>query len=339
VTRKVRIEDKQGRVHEIAVTVYGWKVLLLIDARTKIPLAVKVAKIHEHEALWTRALVTQARMNLAGASRLAKVVFDQGFLDGTTLWWLDQQGIRFVVPAKTTMAVTADARAQAAAGEGLTMDRRVHTVRQGQGKTAWTARQETEVVGVTALTTDDPYGTPDHAPQANRRDFQAHPINAVVVRQWHGKDDGPGGKTVCLTNASVQKPLQVFDDDDDRRLMENCCMKETKQPWELGHPPQKTPRAVRVHVMFTLLMFALATAYRRQCAQEATGGEPVGWQRWRRQLLEQTRDKVIVFAQGYYGIFHLAEFALLMGVHLKDVPPGVGTHQEILATYGLPPET
>jgi hypothetical protein len=31
VTRKRRIEDKQGRVHEIAVTVFGWKVLLLID--------------------------------------------------------------------------------------------------------------------------------------------------------------------------------------------------------------------------------------------------------------------------------------------------------------------
>jgi hypothetical protein len=46
--------------------------------------------------------------------------------------------------------------------------------------------------------------------------------------------------------------------------------------------------------MFTLLMFALATAYRLPCEQEATGSEPVGWQRWRRQLLEQTRDKGIV---------------------------------------------
>jgi hypothetical protein len=338
-TRKVRIEDKYGQRHDIEVTVYGWKVLLLIDAVTKIPLAVTVGPIQEHEALWARALVTQARMNLAGASRLAKMVFDKGFLDGTTLWWLDQQGIRFVVPAKTNMAVTADARAQAAAGEGITVDRRVHTVRHGQGKTAWTARQETEVVGVTALTTYDQYGTQDHAPQANRRDFQANPINAVVVRKWHGKDYGLGGKTVFLTNASVQKPLQVFDDYDDRSLIENCCIKETKQQWELGHPPQKTQRAVRVHVMFTLLMFALATAYRLQCEQEATGGEPVGWQRWRRQLLEQTRDKVIVFSQGYYGIFHIAEFALLMGVQLEDVPPGVGTRQEILAKYGLPPET
>ena len=45
VTRKVRIEDKRGRVHEIEVTVYGWKVLLVIDAATKIPLAVKVGPI------------------------------------------------------------------------------------------------------------------------------------------------------------------------------------------------------------------------------------------------------------------------------------------------------
>ena len=38
VTRKVRIEDTNGRMHEIEVTVYGWNVLLLIDAATKIPL-------------------------------------------------------------------------------------------------------------------------------------------------------------------------------------------------------------------------------------------------------------------------------------------------------------
>ena len=335
VTRQVRLEDKLGKMQAIQVTVYGWKVLLLIDAVTKIPLAVKVGQIQEHEALWARALVTQARMNLAGSARLAKVVFDKGFLDGTTLWWLDQQGIRFVVPAKTNMAVTADARAQAAAGEDLTVGRRVHTVRHGQGRTACTERVETEVVGMTALTTYDQYGTLEHGCQANRRDFQATPINVVVVRKWQGKDYGPGGKTVFLTNAPVEKPLRVFDDYDDRSLIENCCIKAAKQQWELGHPPQKNERAVRVHVVFTVLLFALATAYRLQCEREALGGEPVGWQCWRRQLLQQTREKVIVFAQGYYGIFHLAEYSLLLGVKLKDRPPGIGSQQEILAKYRL----
>jgi Transposase DDE domain len=334
-TRTVRIEDKQGRRHEVEVTVYGWKVLLLIDAVTKMPLAVKVGQIQEHEALWTRALVTQARLNLQGEARLHKVIFDKGFWDGTTLWWLDQQGIHFVVPAKTNMAVAADARAQAVAGEGSTMGHRVHTVRHGKGKTAWTERLETEVVGITGLTTYDQYGPPEHARQADHRDFQANPIHAVVVRQWHGRDYGPGGKTVFLTNAPVERPLQVFDDYDDRSLIENCCIKEAKQPWDLGHPPQKTERAVRVHVVFTLLMFALATAYRLQCEREATAGEAVGWQCWRRQLLEQTREQVIVFAQGAYGIFHLAEYSLLVGVKLKDVPPGLGTRQDVLAKYRL----
>jgi Transposase DDE domain len=335
VTRKVRIEDKQGQVHAIEVTAYGWKVLLLIDARTKIPLAVKVGPIQEHETHWTRALVTQARANLAGHARLHKVVFDKGFLDGTDLWWLDQQGLTFVVPAKSNMAVTADARAQAVAGEEITVGRRVHTVRHGQGKTARTERLETEVVGITEVTTYDQYGTPEHGRHTNRRDFQPNPIHAVVVRKWQGKDYGPGGKTVFLTNAPVEKPLQVFDDYDDRRLIENCCIKEAKQQWELGHPPQKTERAVRVHVVFTLLMFALATAYRLASEREATTGASIGWQRWRRQLLEQTREKVIVFAQGCYGIFHLAEYSLLVGVKLKDRPPGIGTHQDILAKYRL----
>lgn len=71
------------------------------------------------------------------------------------LWGLDQQGLTFVVPAKDTMAGTADAWAQAAAGEGITVGRRVHTIRHGQGRAVWTERLETEVVGITGLTTDD----------------------------------------------------------------------------------------------------------------------------------------------------------------------------------------
>jgi hypothetical protein len=270
VTRQRRLTDKRGQVHESAVTVSGWKLMVLIEAGTKSPLA-----------------------------------------------------------------ATVDAQAQAAVGEDMTVGRRVSTVRHGQGKTAWTERLETEVVGITGLTTDDQYGTAEHGRHHTRRDFQPHPINAVVVRKWQGRDYGPGGKTVFLTNAAVENPLQPFDDDDDRSLIENGCLKESKPPWSVKHPPPKTARAVRVHMMFTVLRFALATAYRLQCAQADTGNEPVGWQRWRRQLLQQTRDHVIVFAQDCYGIFHMAEYSILLGVKLKDVPPGIGTHQESLAKFGL----
>jgi hypothetical protein len=206
VTRQRKIPDTRGHVHEIEVTVHGGKLVGWIEARTPIPLAAQVVPIQEHETLSLRALVTQARTNLAGYARLHQVVFDRGFWDGVDLGWLQQQGCRLVVPAKRHMAVTGEAQAQAAAGEGITTGRRVHTVRHGQGKTAWSERLETAVVGIAALTPDDPYGTPEHGCHHHRRDFQPNPSNAVVVRQWHGRDVGPGGKTVFLTNAPVQKP-------------------------------------------------------------------------------------------------------------------------------------
>jgi hypothetical protein len=157
----------------------------------------------------------------------------------------------------------------------------------------------------------------------------------VVVRQWHGWDDGLGGQTVFLTTAPVDKPLPPFDDDDDRSLLENCCLKESKPPWSVQQPPKKTARAVRVPVVCTLLMFALATAYRLQGEQADTGGEPRGWQRWRRQILEQTRNHGIVLAQNGYGIFQMAECSLFLGVKLKDGPPDISTRRQILAKYRL----
>jgi hypothetical protein len=42
----------------------------------------------------------------------------------------------------------------------------------------------------------------------------------------------------------------------------------------------------------------------------------------------------MVFAQGVYGIFHLAEYSLLVGVKLKDRPPGVGSRQDVRAKSG-----
>jgi hypothetical protein len=335
VTRQRRITDKRGKAREIEVTVYGWKLMVLIAAGPKIPVAATVVPSQEHETLSLRAVVTPARTHLSGDARLHKVVFDRGVLDGGDVWWLQPHGLLLVVPAKANMAATVDAQAQAAVGEDMTVGRRVHTVRQGQGKTAGTERLETEVVGITGLTTDDQYGTAEHGRHHTRRDVHPNPINAVVVRQWHGRDDGPGGKTVFLTNATVEHPLPPCDDDDDRRLIEHGGIKASKPPWSVKHPPQKTARAVRIHMLLTLLMFALATASRLPCAQADMGHEPVGWQRWRRQLVQQTRDHVMVFAQDGYAIFHLAEYSILLGVKLKDGPPGIGTHQEILAKFGL----
>jgi hypothetical protein len=158
----------------------------------------------------------------------------------------------------------------------------------------------------------------------------------VVVRKWRGKADGPGGNTVCLTTALGAKPLQPFDDDDERSRMATCGIKEAKHQGTRGQPPHNTGRAVRGHVMGTLRRVALATAYRQPCEREATGGEPIGWPRWRRPRPEQTRDQGIGVAQGDSGIFHLAEDSWRRGVKLNHVPPAVGSRHQVLANYRLP---
>jgi hypothetical protein len=43
----------------------------------------------------------------------------------------------------------------------------------------------------------------------------------------------------------------------------------------------------------------------------------------------------MVFAQGYSGIFQLAESSLLLEVRLKDKPPDIDTYQDLLMQYGL----
>jgi hypothetical protein len=108
------------------------------------------------------------------------------------------------------MAVTENARGQATAGEEMTVSRRVHTVRHGQGSPAGTARLETAGVGITGLTTYDQDGTPERGRQHNRRDFEPHAINAVVVRKWNGKDDGPVGKAVFLTGSRTTTDDQLY---------------------------------------------------------------------------------------------------------------------------------
>ena len=144
----------------------------------------------------------------------------------------------------------------------------------------------------------------------------------------------------------------VFDRYDARSVIENGIFKEGKYPWHLGHFPKRTEAAVIVHVHFTLLVMALCTAFRLWQAQQATapvpqteshpslsstllGGE--GTARWRLRLKEENRDKVIVFVGQTYGIFHLAELAVLTHLPIRILPPSLGSPLAILQRFGIAP--
>jgi len=315
---------------------------------TRLPLAMKVVKIQDYEGRWLIPLLEQAQRNLGEQAHIDTIVIDRGYLDGDDLWQVHQKGLRFVIVGKANMTVVQDAQG-IAKGERAVVRERV--VSHGHGKKATQQRLRTEVVGIAALTSYDSYGEAEHTQAAYRRDYVGHPINAVVVRRWDNRVP-KGGGTVYLTNGEVGDPFTVFDTYDWRSVIENGIFKEGKHPWHLLRFPKRTEAAVVVHCFFTLLVMGLCTAFRLWQAQVATtpasstealpslssallGGE--GTARWRQRLREANRDKIIVFIGQAYGIFHLAEFAVLTHIPIRILPASLGSPQAVLQHFGISP--
>src|SRR5216683_2686499 len=108
-TRLVKVKGQKERAIE-EYYVYGWKVLVLIDVQTRLPLAMKVVKIQEYEGRWLVPLLEQAQRNLGEQAHIDTIVIDRGYLDGDDLWQLHQRGILFVIVGKANMAVVQDAQ-------------------------------------------------------------------------------------------------------------------------------------------------------------------------------------------------------------------------------------
>jgi hypothetical protein len=346
-TRKVKGKGQKEPVTE-EYYVYGWKVLVLIEVQTRLPLAMKLVPIQDYEGKWLVPLLEQAQRNLGTHAQIGTIVVDRGYLDGEDLWRVHQKGVIFVICGTSSMVVTQDAQGLAKAERAVVRER---VVRRGHGKTAKDQRVRTELVGLEALTSYDQYGEAHDTQHAHRRDYVGQSINAVVVRKWENRVPQTGG-TVYLTNGEVRDPFAVFDTYDWRSVIENGIFKEGKHPWHLLKFPKRTQAAVVVHCHLTLLVMGLTTAFRLWQKQQATaptaltevlptlssallGGE--GITRWRKRLEEENRDKIIVFIGHDYGIFHLAEFAVLTHVPIRRLPSSLGSPQAVLQRFGISP--
>lgn len=287
----------------------------------------------------------------------------RGFKLITVLW---QKG-RFVVPAKDNMRVTSDARSIAASGEGRIASRTTE-VSHGHGRDKTCERLFTELAGIESLCTYNQYCPREEVNHIFRKDHILQPINAVVVRKWDSKDFGPSGKTVFLTNEPVDDPFVPFDGYDERSTIENLLHLESKQAFGLSVIPKKCPSAVYAHVHMVLATFTIVQASRayqemgrdqdaelwpthktleEDSPRPAASTKPptkkadpfrgIGMARWRRQLSRDNVDKVIVFYQGSYGIFDVADLGILSGIRLKASREDRESIAYILERYGIDP--
>src|SRR5260370_21475599 len=177
-TRKVKVKGQKEPVTQ-EYYVYGWKVLVLMDVETRLPLAMKLVSIQEYEGRWLVPLLEQAQHNLGPHAHIGTIVVDRGYLDGEDLWQVHQLGVRFVIVGKANMAVVQDAHGLAA-GERAKVRERV--VRHGHGKTASEKRLRTELVGLEALTSYDSYVAAQAPQHAQRPDSEPHPTHPALRR-------------------------------------------------------------------------------------------------------------------------------------------------------------
>ena len=310
LTKTERRVTKDKQVVELAHYVYGFQVFVVYEVQLRLIVAAQVVPIEERETRHTLALVRQAIRNL-GPGILRVLLVDRGFLDGTDLWELKHTlRIDFVVPAKATMRITADAQGlahQKADGESIFRAERAGRPTRGKDGRERDDGQVT-VVGVADLTSYDQYGEEAHAKHASRTDFVGNPLNALVVLRWQGEASAQGDEKVFLTSLPISSPLAILDLYDLRSLIENTAFRELKQGWNLASYPKKTDDAVRAHVFLTLVTFSLANAFRTK------HGQALAHHGIRRQRAEQHCGKVVIVAGDHYAVFDLEEVFILLGV-------------------------
>lgn len=221
VTRRKKIRGKQGK-KEIKLSVFGWKVFVLYATGGWIPLAVKIEKINVDDRVHLRALIEQAITNLGRHAQLVGVVMDRGHIDGEELYWVkEKKGLHFVICAPKSLEVAQDARqlarqaSQLRAGtlegpEKLHVKEEVVSRSHGRGRSRWTEKVRTRLVGVESLTSYDQYGPPGHSKKKNKKSFEPTPINAVVAQVWDNHDyvaAGQDKEKVFLTDLPVTDPF------------------------------------------------------------------------------------------------------------------------------------
>ena len=328
---------RKGRIRKVAEVVFGFKIWVVWDANSKLPLAMRFATINVADINLAQEVVAQAMTNLGEHATIKSLAIDRGFLDGKFMWWLDQNGIIFQIPAKKNLGVYADALSLVGTGTRKVRTKKRHT---GRGKTRKTVIDTWEVEGIEGLTSAGFYGELGSGSHENRKDFVPNPLNAVVVLTDPFKVNNPKSDTmVILTNGDVKKnAMRTYKAYDERSEIENGMFREGKQAWFLERAAQNTEASFRAHVYLTIATIALTSAFRTWMDAEEdkdAEGKETGIRKFRERIRQENGNKLIVFEDDCYAVFDTYEVFILCGRNVRK-PKGTKekiTKEDILAKY------
>jgi hypothetical protein len=315
-----QLRHRKGRIRKVVETVFGFKLWVVWDPVSRLPLAIRFATIEHSDLYFAREVVSQAARNLAPHAAIASLAIDRGFMDGPFLWWLAQSmKIIFYIPAKTNMNVYKDALSLLDTGIAQTRQRKRSV---GAGKNKATVMDLWHVVGIEGLISAGFYGEKGSGSHENHSDFIPNPINAVVV-----------------VDAPVHKPLKVYDGYDARSEIENTVFREAKQAWFIQRAPRNNASAFRAHVYLTMITMALTTVFQTWMDQQdrlEQAGKETSIRKFRQKVKQENGNKLILFDENRYAIFDTYEVFILCGrtVLMPTGVPETITKKDILLKYG-----
>ena len=331
------LRRRRGRIKKIRVTVFGFKIWVIWDPNSRLPIAMRFATIETHDVILAKEVIAQAITNLGEHAKIVSIAMDRGFMDGKLLWWLKSMDIIFYIPAKSNQNVYNDALSLIKDGQRATRERKKTT---GHGKNRKQVTDTWDVVALEGLTTAGFYSELGSGSHENKNDFKPNPINAVVVLHDPYREKNPNVKTmVILTNGPVSKPLKVYDGYDARSEIENSLFRESKQGWFIKRPPENSKAGFLVHAYLTILTMALTRAFRDWIIQQEKledVGVDTGIRKFRQKVRQENSNKCIVFHNDRYAIFYLFEIMILSGktVTKPRGVPEIITKEDILRKYG-----
>lgn len=295
VTSTREVQDKWGKTKTVTSTRHGYLLLSLRGVQSNTVAAAEVGKIGQAEHPWILPLVRSAKT--AGA-RVKILLVDGAYCVGDVLWRLKYvEKVDFIVPADSSMCITADARGLAKLKTEVVV---------GENK-------EIRAVGIKGLTTYEAYKPPPEESASGGRRGPKATLNAVVITRWKGQEVPPEEQVVLITSLSVDDPLLIVDLYRKRAEMENKLHRELKQGWNIERFPSKQHLACLAHVYLTLTLYNVACAYKTEQGQELADR---GIRRLRAQHMGGAAWVLVVYTETEYGIFDIEEFA-----HLSGNPP------------------
>ena len=299
-----KLTVRESEDEETSEKIWGFKVFLLMSARTMTPVAIHITTANDADSPMLEKMVIQGESNL-GKGKIKAVLADRGFIDGQQMYRLKyNMGIDFIIPAKKNMDIWS-------CMTGLRNASKNDIEEWKYGKKG--------LSGGYLSKGSVSYSQYAAEPAGNKKDQSGAPINAVVVTRWADKEIAPGKEKVILTSMETDSAIEVIQLYGQRTLIENCNFRELKQAAALECLPQykneNAEKTARIHMLlcvFTLAVFTLLVERVYAEASSACERVPKNIREFR-FVKGCEKPKIFILAKHYYHIYDMKEFMTRAG--------------------------